>query len=554
MHSSDVGVVDFPTLGDLWSAWMERHCRVPDRHERGKPFREYDWQYWITANEGRIRLDATFDPAAPPMNQAFVYRRSQTIAPQKIGKGPRTAARVTLCAVGPSEFAGWARSGDVYRCEDNGCECGWEFWYDDGEPMGMRNPSPLIQILATSEEQVGNIWRPLISMTGLGPLKDLLLPRGEFIRIIGQSGDKDMDRIDRVTASAKSRLGAPISEAFFDESGLFLESNGMIEVAETMRRGAAGMGGRSYETTNMYDPAEQSYAQRTMESASSDVFRFWRDPDKTLRRSDGSKLSFRNKVERRRILVFAYNGTRHVNIDSIDAEAAELAETDIAQAERFFGNRNVPGLGAWCDVEAWRKRTAPQPKFPPRMQIVLGFDGSDVDDWTGIRAETREGYQFTPVTAGGPTIWNPAKYGGHVPRLEVAAAVDELFETYDVVRMYCDPPYWETEIDGWAEKYGDKRVLRWETYRPKQMHAAAERLLTDIHKKDSGFTHDDCQWTAQAIANARKVRKPGQRYGLAKPDNARKIDLAVCSILCHEAWGDVTAAKRWKRRYYSYSA
>ena len=59
-------VVDFPTLGDLWSAWIERHCRVPDRHERGKPFREYDWQFWCTAKEGQVRPDAAFDPDAPP--------------------------------------------------------------------------------------------------------------------------------------------------------------------------------------------------------------------------------------------------------------------------------------------------------------------------------------------------------------------------------------------------------------------------------------------------------------------------------------------------------
>ena len=48
-------VVDFPTLGDLADQWIERHCRVPDRFERGKPFRQYDWQFWCTANHLRVR-------------------------------------------------------------------------------------------------------------------------------------------------------------------------------------------------------------------------------------------------------------------------------------------------------------------------------------------------------------------------------------------------------------------------------------------------------------------------------------------------------------------
>ncbi len=353
MHSSDVGVVSFPTLGDLWSSWMERHCRVPDRHERGKPFREYDWQFWCTANHGRVRPGVKHDPDKPLLNQAFMYRRSQIIAPQKMGKGPWSAARITLCAVGPCEFAGWAIAGDQYVCEDNGCGCGWVYDYLPGEPLGMRNPSPLIQVVATSEEQVANIWRPLVSMIGLGPLKELLLPRGEFVRIIGESGDKDMDRIDRVTASAQSRLGAPLSEAFGDETGLFTKSNKLLDVWQTMRRGAAGMGGRSTETTNCFDPAENSAAQQTQESLREDIFRFWRDPDKVLRHPDGTAYSFRNTRERRKILALVYSGAEHINLDSIDAEALELMETDPPQAERFFGNRKVRGAGAWLEAGLW---------------------------------------------------------------------------------------------------------------------------------------------------------------------------------------------------------
>jgi hypothetical protein len=345
-------VVDFPTLGDLWSSWIERHCRIPDRHERGKPFREYDWQFWCTANHGRIRPEATHDPDLPLLNQAFHYRRSQVIAPQKMGKGPWTAARVCLAAVGPTEFAGWASGGDVYRCEDFGCGCSWTYDYIAGEPMGRRHPSPLIQIMATSDDQVANIWRPLVSMISLGPLKDLLLPRGEFIRIVGESGDKDMDRIDRVTASARSRLGAPINEAFFDESGLYTKANKLVEVWDTMRRGAAAMGGRSLETTNAFDPTENSAAQMTQESQRPDIFRYWRDPD-VLKHKDGTLLKWSVARDRRKMLAYVYSGAHHINLDSIEAEALELMERDPAQAERFFGNRKVRGKGSWLPAGLW---------------------------------------------------------------------------------------------------------------------------------------------------------------------------------------------------------
>jgi hypothetical protein len=211
--------------------------------------------------------------------------------------------------------------------------------------MGVRHPSPLIQLTATSQEQVDNVWRPLVAMIHLGPLKNLLKPRENFIRVVGNSDDPDMDRIDAVTSSALSRLGNPISYAHQDESGVYTKANKMRNVAETQRRGAAGMGGRTMEHTNPWDPSENSVAQTTYESQAPDIFKFYRNPP--------ANLSFGDKRERRKILAYVYAGSDHVNLDSIEAEAAELMVTDPAQAERFFGNRLVQGHGAWLPDGLW---------------------------------------------------------------------------------------------------------------------------------------------------------------------------------------------------------
>lgn len=338
-------VVDFPTLGDLQDGWIEQHCRVPDLFDRGKPFRQYDWQFWCAANHYRIREDAKWIPDRPLLNQAFVNRRSQIVGPQKSGKGPWSAAITAVEAVGPALFGGWAKAGEVYDCEDSGCSCGWTFDYEAGEPKGIRHPSPLIQLTATSQEQVDNIYRPLCSMIHLGPLKHLMKVRENFIRIVGDSDDPDMDRIDAVTSSALARLGNPISFAFQDESGLYTKQNKMRRIAETQRRGAAGMGGRTIETTNAWDPGENSVAQTTFESNAKDVFKYFRQPP--------ANLSFKNKRERRKILEYVYAGSKHVDLNSIEAEAVELMPLDPNQAERFFGGRLVQGLGSWLPPDLW---------------------------------------------------------------------------------------------------------------------------------------------------------------------------------------------------------
>jgi hypothetical protein len=349
--SDRVGVVDFPTLGDLLDAWYEQHCVVPDGFARGQMFRQYDWQFWCTANHYRVREDVVWRPERPVLNQAFHYRRSQVVGPQKSGKGPWSAAITSGEAVGPTVFGGWAKAGDVYDCKrDGGCPCGWYYEYEPGEPKGIRHPSPLIQLTATSEDQVDNVYRPLTAMIRMGPLSALMSPREGFIRVVGQNDDPDLDRIDVVTASANSRLGNPISFALQDETGLYTKANKMRRVAETQRRGAAGMGGRTLETTNAWDPAEQSVAQTTFETAAEDVFRFFRQPP--------PKLRYSRKDERRRIHEFVYEGSDHVNLDSIEAEAAEMALTDPAQAERFFGNRIVAGGGSWLPDGVWDSRRA----------------------------------------------------------------------------------------------------------------------------------------------------------------------------------------------------
>jgi DNA-binding response OmpR family regulator len=49
---------------------------------------------------------------------------------------PFTGLGDGLAAGGFVVFAGFAKRGDVFRCSDHGCSCGWDYKYDRGEPMG----------------------------------------------------------------------------------------------------------------------------------------------------------------------------------------------------------------------------------------------------------------------------------------------------------------------------------------------------------------------------------------------------------------------------------
>ena len=547
MAAADEYVVDFPTLW-IVPDWIEAHCPIPDGDLRGQPLVLYDWQLWCTVNHYRVRAGARPagerkpDGSTVSTASAFVYRRSQVIAPQKTGKGPWSAAIIASESCGPVRFAGWAKGGEVYRCADHGCGCGWEYEYSAGEPMGKPWPTPLIQLLATAEDQTDNVYRPLQSMIRLGPLADLTSVGEEFIRV-GEAG-----RIDVVTSSATARLGNPITFALQDETGLYTATNRMVRVAETQRRGLAGMGGRMIETTNPPDPTEDSTAKRTLESKAKDIFRFWRPPP--------AGLDYRKKADRRKIHRYVYAGSLHVDLDAIEAEAAELLEKDPAQAERFFGNRMAAGVGVAFDADRWRELARPDLEVPAGELVVAGVDGARFRDALAIIATGVEsGHQWRVDLQERPDNASD-DYEHDLERADQAML--DLFDRWDVWRVYVDPQYIEPLVERWQGRWGDKKIVTWGTYRRRPIAFALRRFRAAITAGE--LTHDGDPDVVRHIANAVKrstnmVDDDGHPLWLIdKPAPERKIDAAMASCLAWECRGDAVAAGAKRQRRYRVAA
>lgn len=538
-----------PSLAPLVGHWIARHCVVPDGRLRGAPFRMYRWQARCTHNHYRVRPDAEVGQLAT----AFVFRRSLVIGPQKIGKGPWSATIVAAEARGPVVFSGWAGRDDGYACADYGCGCGFEHPYQKGDPMGEPWPTPLIQLTATSEDQVANVYRPLQSMIRLGPLADLMTVGEEFIRC-GADG-----RIDVVTSSAQSRLGQPVTFCLQDETGIWTKTNRMVSVAETQRRGAAGMGGRTMETTNAPDPSVECVALRTLRAAerTKDIFVHHREPPPSLG-------DYTVKANRRRIHEYAYEDCDHVDLDAIEAEAAELLLEDPRQAERFFGNRIVAGSAKWTTPEEWddHEWKGDKPVVRRGEQITLGFDGSDGTsqgrhrpaDSTVLRAcRVSDGYRWTVAAWEHPLDGEDRPVDEwYVPRGDVMAKIRECFATYNVVMLGMDPPFWRAQFDELVEEFGDDRVVKFETKVDPLMAGALERLkLTDTR-------HDGCPIVRRHALNAVTFVKEfrddsDQRKRLVlvrKPSETEKIDGLISDAIALEMRDRAVAAGARKKQSF----
>ena len=286
--------------------------------------------------------------------------------PQKHGKGPLAAAITCAEAAGPVRFDGWNA---------------------DGEPVGKPWATPHIQVTACSEDQTANTWRALQPMIELGPLGEFFIPDTGLTRINLPGGGL----IEPVTASARSRLGQRITFAIQDETHAWVRSNHGLALADNQRRNLAGVGGRFLETTNAFDPVDQSVAQRTQS-----------EPGVYIDDVDGGAGSIRNKAERRRVMRKVYGDSLTsrggwVDLDRIDTEIEALLEHDPAQAERFFLNRKLAAEGAAFDPERWdsliKKRRTDR-----NTVIALGVDGARHEDAIAVVAtEVEYGFQWPVI-------------------------------------------------------------------------------------------------------------------------------------------------------------
>ena len=536
MGAADAGfVVDFPTLF-VAHDWAQAHTVVPDGFLKGEPMELFPWQSWCLLNGYRVKPSARVGQLAP----AFYYRRSQIVLPQKAGKAPYTACRICVEAVGPALFAGWATGGEVWDCRDHGCGCGWLYVYEPGEAMGRPWPTPLIQVTATSEEQTDNVYDALRPMIELGPLAELIPKTGEeFIRLPGGG------RIDVVTSNARSRLGQRVTFVPQDETGIWTPQTGMVKVAETQRRGLAGMGGRAEETTNAWDPSEGSVAQRTAEANLPDVFRYHPQAPEGL--------NYRVAEERQRVHEVVYAGSVHVDLSAIDAEAEELLLTDPGQAERFFGNRIVAGQGRAFDPDLWKARAAAERVPAPGALVTVGVDGARFQDAIAVVAvEVATGFVWpVKIIERPPDADETYEHDFDAVDLEMLA----LFDAFDVWRVYIDPQLIDPLVERWQGRWGAKRIIPWLTNRYRQIAWAVRNFTDAIGAGD--LQHDGDETLTAHVRNARKAPlktvvddKGARMHTLAKDgqDSPRKIDGAMAGVIAWEARGDAIADGALEKR------
>lgn len=443
----------------------------------------------------------------------FKYRRALLARPKGWGKSPLLAAISCTELLGPVNFDGWDANGN---------------------PVGRPSYSPHIQLAAVSEAQTDNTMSLVIEMLGEGEALDYYdLDIGKS-RILCRGG-----RLEPVTAQAKSREGQRPTFAVLDETHLWVPSNGGDKLAATIRRNLGKIDGRSVETTNAFLPGEESVAE--------DSFHYWQSIMRGEVDNPGLLFDFREAPpntpyergpERRKGLIIAYGSAAKenggwVNLDRIEQEMDDPA-TKEADGRRFYFNQITQGSLQWMNPQKWE--ACRNPYVRPLTQydpITLGFDGGIRDDSTALVACRIEDSAIFPIK-----VWERPE--GHkeweVNFVSVDLYVREMLSTYNVIRMNCDPAYWQDIVGRWASDYEDI-VWEWWTNRKKAMAEANERFHTAV--ETGVIIHDGNEVLTRHVLNAHTDETPwGDILRKDIKGGSRKIDAAIAAVLAYEARGE----------------
>lgn len=188
---------------------------------------------------------------------------------------------------------------------------------------------------------------------------------------------------------------------------------------------------------------------------------------------------------------------------------------------QWVGSENT-----WLPFGAWKALARPH-LIGKREKVVLAFDGSASGDSTVLVGATLGPKPYVFVV----DMWESnGKAGWRVPREEVDQAVAAAFKRYSVVELACDPWGWRSEIEAWAKRHGERRVIEWNTAHAARMAPATDRLYQLV--MDGAVEHDGDERMNRHFDNAvAKNTNLGDLISKDKKGSKHKIDSAVAAIV-----------------------
>jgi hypothetical protein len=429
----------------------------------------------------------------------------------------------------------------------------WEGWNDkEVWPVGRPVTDPYIPMVAYNEDQAEELaYGALMFLCREGYDGDFFDVGTTRIIRLGGRGEDDGKAV-ALAGSPNANDGARTTFQHFDETHR-MELPRLVKAHETM---LANIPKRplddpwSLETTTAGRPGGGSVAEVTHKEAEQIAQGHVKDPDLFFMHREAGPGHNLKTLEGR--------------IEAIREATGPAGEYGPGQFHDIAKQWDRPGVDKTYLERVWLNRWTRSdlqafdlikfdalskggfqlvPGIGENRKVTLGFDGARFRDSTGLVATDIEtGFQQVV------DLWerpDNASDDWQVPEHEVNEAVLQAFTTWQVWRMYGDPPHWQEEFGAWAGKWPDQ-VVAWWTARRQPMGRAVRAYREAI---DSGaIHHNGDERLIRHTGNAGRVEtnlydEDGQKVvilGKIRPE--AKFDLCMAAVLSWQARIDALAA------------
>lgn len=527
------------TLGFGVIKWMTDNLTITDGDDAGQPFR-------VTQRQARFLLWWY----AVDEDGAWLYGKAVRRLAKGSGKSPFAAAQALAEMMGPVRVD----------------------YFDPDVPggvVGKRVPNANLQLVATSLEQTANTMDSARQMTAQG---STLYKKHKLT--VGKTQIESLtEQIQlKVKASSVGSLEGPRTTfAVADETEHWTAGQNGAGLMRVLSRNLAKGGNRLLETSNAWEPGDESAAEQSFEiwcaqqeGLTESKMPILYDaiiapPNTSLSDNPGpGEISLTEGLE------WVYQDCPWVlkNLSSIKEDIWRTP--DQASARRFYLNQPTAAKGAWITPQMWQVLADPGRELKDGEDIVMFFDGSKSGDYSAlVGCCMSDGHVFQIG------VWIPEDDGDggtYIDKAAVDNTVRRIKERFNVVAFWADRREWDTFVNvEWPLLFKDNNLVPPKRYATelqtvnfdmagsssenlKRFGQAAEQTRDEIVNK--AFTHDGSSVLSQHVVNAYAHTLRNGYISIRKqtPKSSRKIDAAVCMIGARMAYHYVRQTDSYKRK------
>ena len=539
------------TLGWGVLAWMSDYVNTPGGHDDPVRLRlliemseagiSFNDNMFVPTNE-QVRLLLWW--YAVDGKGSYAYREGVVRRLKGWGKDPFAAALALAELCGPVAFSHFDAEGNA---------------------VGKKRHSAWVTVAAVSQDQTKNTFSLFPVMISNRMKEDYGLDVNRFI-IYSKAGG----RIEAATSSPASMEGNRPTFVIQNETqwwgtgpdGKVNEGHSMESIIEGNMSKVEGA--RTLSICNAHVPGTETVAEK--------AYMHWQDvaagnaidtgqlydaleapagtPISEIPSEKEDPVGHLEGIEKlRQGIVVARGDSTWLPVDDIVMSVLSVRNS-ITESRRKFLNQVNASEDSWLSPQEWDRiaNVDPDAALQPKEKIALGFDGSKSNDWTALVAcRISDGMLFVVK------VWDPAKYGGEVPREDVDATVRSVFSKYDVCAFRADVKEFEAYIDQWGRAYKKKIKVNASPNNPiafdmrgqqKKFAFDCERLEDAVIEQE--VSHDGNHTLRSHVLNAKRNPTSYDAISIRKvtKDSSKKIDAAVCSVLAFGARHEYLMSKK----------